>query len=969
MSLGTAPLATYRIQFNQSFRFEDARALVPYLSRLGVTHVYSSPLLRARSGSAHGYDVVDPRTLNPELGDETQFRALVTSLRALGMGLILDIVPNHMAAASENPYWQHVLTYGLSSPYARWFDIDWRRPDPELWGRVLVPVLGDRLPRILAQDQLCVSWLDGRFRIQYFDHHFPIDPATVPDICLFGINDLHEQLEPGHPALSEMLRILKRLRELPRRSARIRRKVDILPEIAESLLSQLARVFEDSPQIREWVERTAQEFGAGKDGHKRLRRLLAAQSYRLVYWRRAARILNYRRFFDINDLIAVRQEDPEVFQETHALIVRWVQEGLIDGVRVDHVDGLRDPRTYLERLRDAVTDAEQPARHCEVYVEKILGFDEELPDDWPVAGTTGYDFLNQVEAIFLSPAGTAELEKNYRRILGRPVSFAGIAAWGKRRVLKAELSAFVGRLAGYLLRLAHYDPQNAGLTQSECVAAIVEFVVALPVYRTYIGNHDTAVGDRDRRYIETALHRARKTERAAPEAFDVLEQVLLLRDQEHLPENIQQERLNFIQRLQQLTGPATAKGIEDTALYVFVPLASRNEVGSELDAPIEGAVEHLHGINQRRASARPGDMLCATTHDTKRTADARSRLDVLSELPKLWGAFVARWRKWNKPHHRRIRGRVAPDPNTEYLLYQTLVGIWPAPDPEDPDAIVPDGDALNELRERAEQYMLKAVREAKIKTSWVDSDEEFEEALLTFVRSVFLPADVRASQFLGDLHHFVARIARPGLWNALSRTLVQYTSPGMPDLYQGDELWNFALVDPDNRRPVDYELRKRMLDEIVTGFEGQAEARREFLKDLVDNPEDGRIKLHLIRHVLHARSERRALFADGDYEQLQIEGAAAEFLFGFARTAGEFAAITLVPRLVATLVENPVQPPIGAEIWKDTRIVLPDRLQGRTWRSVLTGEPVSTRPEDGPAILRAAVVLADFPGALLLADG
>ncbi len=1010
------PIATYRLQFNPDFGFRDAQALVPYFSRLGVTHLYASPILRARQTSTHGYDVVDPKTINSKLGDETELIDLVTDLRHFGLGLILDIVPNHTAASIENPYWRDVLTYGSSSPFASWFDIDWRQPDPEMWGRVLLPVLGEPRLRVLAQNQFRLVWSDGRFLVEYFDHVFPVDPATVPMICKFGLEELDTLLRKEDPTREKIVEILGQLRKLPRLATRLRRHVDIDRDETEEWLAQLARLVVQSPRIQQWAESTAERFGQGEAGHRRMKQLLDNQPYRLVHWRLAARTINYRRFFDINELISVRQEDPRVFEETHATVLRWVHEGLVDGLRIDHIDGLRDPLGYLDRLAEAVADPDR-SRPIPIFVEKILASGEKLPCAWPVAGTTGYEFLNQVEATLVSAQGFATVEEQYRRMVRRPVEFRDIAAWGKRRVLRNDLSPQVGRLADVLLRLSDNsrigsrgtsgveaalavanggqkqpngatnpvtagDPDDAsgGLyrsagtlvgqsqpTKSDFVEAIVEVVTALPIYRTYVDGQRGDFSDMDRRYLQRAIQRARQQGRGTPEAIDFLGEILLLQNKSHLSDQEIHERVNFVQRFQQLTGPAAAKGIEDTALYAYVPLVSLNEVGGEPEIP-EAPLAKLHQANDERAAAWPQNMLCVTTHDTKRTADVRARLDVLTEVPKLWFGLVRRWQRLNRPHRSRVRGKDAPEAATEYLFYQTVVGIWPAPDPDAPGQL-PPAETLNELRERIESYMMKAVREAKTHTSWTDTNQEYEDAVLSFVRSLLLLDGSSGTPFLSDVQKLVNRIARPGFWNSLSRTLIQFTAPGSPDLYQGDELWNYALVDPDNRRPVDYELRRNMLDEIITGMEGTEGARCDFLQNIVSSPEDGRIKLHVIRGALAARGNHPQLFGNGQYLPLATSGSTAHHLIAFARlpsnndTSDRKAAVIVVPRLTATLV-SATDIPLGPKVWDDACIPLPETLQDRTWCSVFTRQQIRSGES-----LAVANVLESYPVALLISEG
>lgn len=1001
-------MATYRLQFNHDFGFAEAQALVPYFSRLGITHLYASPILRARQSSTHGYDVVDPATINPNLGDKTELISLDGTLSNYGLGLVLDIVPNHMAASIENPYWRDVLTYGPSSPFASWFDIDWRMPDPDMWGRVLVPVLGERRAQILKKDQLQLAWSDGRFLVQYFDHIFPVDPATVPSICEFGLDDLKQKLEPGHPVLEQIDEILAYLESLPKSATRLRRQVHIDREETERQLANFAHIVVKSPTLQQWAEETAQRFGEGETGRERFRKLLDAQPYRLVHWRDAARAINYRRFFDINELVSVRQEDPQVFQDTHAEVLRWVEEGLIDGLRIDHIDGLRDPLGYLERLAEALNEIESQDRSVPVFVEKILAAQEKLPHGWPVSGTTGYEFLNQVEAVFLSRKGFEEIEENYCKFLRKPATFSQTAEWGKRRILRNDLSPQVGRLADLLERMwqesratAHAmmdDPQAADaqalpdaqdplapnpetpdtpaivagqrdLKKRDFVDALVEVMIALPVYRTYIDRNHAIISDADRQYLETAIETARQRDGIVPEALDFLAEVLLLKNRVEWREHEIHERVNFIERFQQLTGPAAAKGIEDTALYAYVPLVSLNEVGGEPHLCPGDPVTRLHEANEDRSTTWPRHMLCVTTHDTKRTADVRARLDVLSEMPKRWFRRVRKWRKLNKPLRTSAKGKVTPDAATEYLIYQTIVGIWPASGALSSSELPPP-EVRQELHERLETYVIKAIREAKTRTSWTNQNAEYEDGVKAFLNGLFQSDEEHARTFLGEVQELVARIARPGFWNSLSRTLIQLTAPGTPDIYQGDELWNFALVDPDNRRPVDYEKRQQMLDDVITHIEGPEDSRRSFLQSLVEAPEDGRIKLHIVHTALAMRYDHTSLFATGHYIPLQIEGPNHEHLIAYARVARasensegtQKAAIIVVPRLTTSLKSAA---PVGEAVWSETRIRLPETLQNREWRSALLSENLSPQPGE---FLKASAVLGQFPVALLVSS-
>ena len=871
-----APLsATYRVQLNKQFTLGDARAIVPYLDRLGVSHLYCSPILAARPGSTHGYDVIDPTRVNPEIGSIDDLRALAEALHERGMGILLDIVPNHMGIGPNNSYWEDVLTHGLHSRYARWFDVDWATGD----NKVVLPVLGDELERVLERDELTLDVKEKTPRLCYFDSSWPVDPATLP----------------------EELQLVK------------------LDPTAVSDPGVLVR---------------------GEEGRRRLRALLDAQHYRLDFWRRGPDEINYRRFFDVNELAALRQEDPEVFAATHELILSLVGEGVIDGLRVDHVDGLLDPLGYLERLRDEVgqrAPGDRGSAPFPIVVEKILSPGEKLRRDWPVQGTTGYEFLNDLEDIFLSPDGYAAIERGYRSLRRLTTGdFADIAHSGKVKVLEGALRADVARLARRLQPLApDPSPEPKALAKG-----IVQFIAALPVYRTYVDGRSPAPDPDDLAVVDRAVQVA-----AARAGDDKSPVVDLIR--ETVVDASSDARLGFVQRLQQTSGPATAKGVEDTALYVYVPLASRNEVGGAPDRPLHDAVGRLHRANAERACNWPVALTCTNTHDTKRSADVRARLDVLSECAPEWQRCVARWRRLNQRHRATVKGRLAPDTNTEYLLYQTLIGIWPAPRPGRRVDDLPDRAWLESARGRLEQYMLKAVKEAKTRTSWTEPDEAYESALKQFIAAILGQSD--ESPFLSDVARFVGDIATAGHWNALARLLVHATSPGVPDTYQGDEIWFYALVDPDNRQPVDYRRR----DQLLSGVASPGAMRGL-------DPSDERLKLGMVQRLLNIRREHAALFTGGRYTALEVRGAHADNVVAFARSTDTALAIVIAPRLVQRLLaENRPLPD-----WADTEIVLPESLRRETYRLVLDDRAL-TVPGASPALALAGV-LTGQPFALLL---
>lgn len=861
-------LATYRLQLRGGVGLRQAARLVPYLDDLGVSHLYLSPLLRARRGSAHGYDIVDPGMLDPALGTERDLAHLVRALRRRGMGLALDIVPNHMATGRENRFWDDVLARGRKSPYAGWFDVDWAagghrggRP------RIVLPVLGDELARVVRRGKLRLDWHSGRFRVAYHEHSFPVNPTSLPDA-----------LRTVHTAGA--------------------------------------------------ARRAARRFASGAGSGERWHRLLARQFYRLAYWRRAAREINYRRFFTIADLVALRVGDPEVFRATHALVQAWVRRGWVDALRIDHVDGLRDPLTYLERLRDA----QRARRTVPVYVEKVLARGERLRDAWPVAGTTGYDFLAEVEDVFISPRGYEAAQRLYRRVTGRASDFPEVVRWAKRKMLRVHLRAEVRRLTRRLQAALEAGNIRSVPPAPALARALCETIVHLDVYRTYVDGRPGAPRAEDRRVLTRAVAAARRAGRAGSIPLALVRRALLLRGPRDL---------GFVERFQHLCVTVAAKGVEDTALYAYVALVSRNEVGAAPDTPLRGAPAVLHGANAVRARRWPGAMLVVSTHDTKRSADVRARIDALSEIPDEWGRCVRRWRRWHARHRRLVRGRAAPDASTEYLFYQTLVGLWPSTAPRR----VP-----RDLGSRVEEYVVKAAREAKRATSWVRPDPTFETALRAFARAVMAPRDPR---FLVDLANLVAKVAPAGMWNALARTLVQLTAPGVPDVYQGDELWSFALVDPDNRRPVDWTARRRAVRAVL----------HEAPAALVRAPHDGRLKLYVTRAALAARRRFPGLFVGGTYEALALRGRAAKHLVAFARRAGERWAVAVVPRLTMSLGSHTAAP--CGEVWRGTHIVLPGSLRGARMVSALTGDVVRV-PRRARATLPADVALADLPVALLI---
>ena len=883
--------ASYRLQLGPSFTLADARARIPYLEQLGISHVYCSPVLAARAGSTHGYDVVDPTQVSPSLGGDEAFVALADEAHAHGMGIVLDIVPNHMGIGADNPYWDDLLERGDASRYADWFDVDWVSPARRLAGKVLVPVLGDTLENVIARDELTLDISDRGVRIRYFTHSFPVDPATLPAELELAMRD---------------------------------------------------------PSTREVVS----QWSRAEHGRARLLVLLERQHYVLAFWRAAERDLNYRRFFDVADLICLRVEREGVFEATHRAVLQFVADGVVDGLRIDHIDGLLEPRRYLERLRAAVDRRRPPDASGDrfpIVVEKILAAGEALPRDWPVDGTTGYEFMTTLEDVFIDPVGYDALEARYRGGLGT-TDFHAVAIDAKRRVLRAALNADVRRIAPMLAdvaRHARWQPQ----TISAYAGAIVELVALLPVYRTYIDAERPDANETDRRVLGAAFAQLRKRGHADPAAADALERTLL-GDWKDAEQKLARERLTFVLRWQQLTGPAAAKGVEDTALYAYAPLASRNEVGGDPGVPMAGAVDRLHARLAERADRHPRALNATNTHDTKRSADVRSRLDALSENAAAWERSLRRWRRHHRALQTLVGGRLAPTRATDNFIYQALVGLWPVGS----GVRVTDDDAwLAELRDRLTTYITKAVREAKVSTSWTDPDAEYEQAIEQFIAGMLdRPSNAR---FLHDVEQFVVSLAAQGRWNGLARLVVHLTAPGVPDVYQGDELSFRALVDPDNRRAVDWDKRTRALKELRAALEPNAEIDPARLEEWCARPEDDGLKLYTTARLLHLRTRMRALVTSGTYHPLQAEGRWAQHVVAFGRAHGDDALLVVVPRLTGVL--RPGLPMRDA--WGDTAIRISPEFSGLAWRCTLGGHVV--QPRDG--VLQLSDLLSRLPVAVL----
>ncbi|WP_242395408.1 malto-oligosyltrehalose synthase [Anaeromyxobacter oryzisoli] len=975
------PASTYRLQLHRGFGFDDAAAIVPYLADLGVSGLYLSPVLAAAPGSMHGYDVVDHGRLNPELGGAEGFARLAAAAAANGMGILLDFVPNHMGIGPDNPWWMDVLENGPSSVHAPAFDVDWAPLKAELRNKVLVPVLGDQFGRVLERGELRLVREGGALFVRYFDHVFPLSPRSTPLLLRHRLDALREELGPTDPGVQEIESIATALEKLAPRTETAPEAVAERAREKEVAKRRLAALCEARPRIRDFVDENVRIFN-GTPGEPRsfdlLERLLDGQAYRLAFWRVAGEEINYRRFFDVNGLAAIRMEDPRVFADAHRLVLGLVRDGRASGLRIDHPDGLHAPSQYFRRLQaahlverarllvqargealDAATealllerlvgelDAEHlPRRPLEVVAEKVLVADERMPAGWDMDGSTGYEFLAALNGAFVDPGAERAFDRLYGRIAGTREDFREVAIAKKRLVMESSMASEINMLAHRLARISETDRRTRDFTQRELTRTLVEYVSLFPVYRTYV-SPSGEVEDRDRRTVEATIARARRRSPVVdPSIYDFLRDVILQRYPDGLSDANRREWVEFALKLQQVTGPVTAKAVEDTAFYTYVRLVSLNEVGGEPDR-FGTPPEALHALLADRQARFPGSLSATSTHDTKRSEDVRVRIDALSEIPGDTRAAWARFARLNRPHVTRLEGRSAPDRRDEWLLYQTLLGTWPD------GGLAAGAPALAGYAERIQAYMAKALREAKVHTSWTHPDAEYEQGVRRFVERI-----LASPPFLDELSSLAGRVARAGRISSLAQVAVKCAAPGLPDVYQGTELWDLSLVDPDNRRPVDFDLRRRVLAELRAERAKGADAARELARRLSapDALADGRAKLLLLHAALSFRRERPGFFLAAGYHPLSAQGPHAAHVLAFARVRGDRAVLCAVPRLVLRLLEMGG----GRIAWQGT-LPLPAGLP-RRFRDLVTG---AVHGAEAPAL---ADLFADFPVALLASE-
>jgi (1->4)-alpha-D-glucan 1-alpha-D-glucosylmutase len=945
MAATRLPSSTYRIQLNQEFRFADTLKILDYLHDLGISDVYLSPVLASRKGSMHGYDVIDPGRINPDLGSEEEFFTLQTELQNRGMGLLLDIVPNHMAASAENPWWMDMLENGAQSAFAAYFDIEWHPHARSLEGRILLPVLGRPFGEALDSGEIKLVYDEGRFFVQYFESLFPVSPRSYHAILNLHAGRLKDFLSVETPGYHEYSGILSAALELARADRRVASTGPEQRMRFESARDRLRALMASSPEIARLVQENVDELN-GKVGDPAsvglLQRLLAEQNYKLAFWQNLNESINYRRFFTIADLVGVRVEDPLVFEATHGYILRLVARNSSAGLRVDHIDGLRDPASYLNRLQERLAAEENRAgvRSC-VVVEKILARGEGLPDDWPVNGTTGYDYVNEANGIFVNPEGARRVEEIYSAFIGRKQDFADVLYHKKKLVMNTLLGVEMRTLGRQLAELAAQDRYAREIDRQQLIEALIEVTACMSVYRTYIRNMELPA--HATKYIDEAVAAARlRAPHLTKGAFNFVHEVLLLLNPPHVLADQREARLAFVMRWQQFTGPIVAKGMEDTALYVYHPLLSLNEVGGDPRPSEAASLEEFYSFLETRRRQWPGTMDATSTHDTKRSEDVRARINVLSEMPEQWKQRLERWAGLNAKYRQQDGGQPAPDRNEEYFLYQTLLGVWPL-----------DEDGFRNLTQRVQEHLIKATREAMVHTRWTRPNQRHEDALQKFAAGILAEEN---AEFLKDFREFQERVAYFGMVNGLAQTLLKITAPGIADFYQGSELWDLRLVDPDNRGQIDF---RRRVTALAESKKADVEKSGRALRHMIDHWQDGKIKLHLIQKALSFRRDHADLFYEGEFLPVQVAGCYAENVVAFLRRNGTSVVLTAVPRWLAKMAEKPGHAQDKRD-WCDTRLVLPCE-NSETWSSIVSGAQLTSEVRDGQSCLLLNDLLQDFP--------
>jgi (1->4)-alpha-D-glucan 1-alpha-D-glucosylmutase len=926
------PVATYRIQYSPDCGFQNVQKIVPYLAELGISDIYASPIFKAKRGSPHGYDVVDLNKLNPDLGTEGDFEALIEEIKKSGMGWIQDFVPNHMAFDGENQMLMDVLENGPYSEYYHYFDIDWEHTYESLKNRLLAPFLGRLYSESLVEREIVLQYQENGFSINYYSLKLPLKIDSYAQVLTHRLTALKKTLGDEHRDFAIFQGLLYSLKNL---RAPVEERTERYSQV-QLIKRTLWELYTQNNDIKLFINDNVDMLNGKKDSqgdHILLDNLLSEQLFRLSFWKVATEEINYRRFFNINGLISLRMEDERVFNDTHALIFSLIEKKKITGLRIDHIDGFYDPTGYLNRLREKI-------ENLYMVVEKILQRNEEIHTLWPVQGTTGYDFLNILNGIFCEENNGRKFNKIYYTFTGFRTSYETILYEKKKLVIEKDMTGDVDNLAHLLKKISSRDRYGSDITLYGLKRAIVEVLANFPVYRTYI--NDYVIDATDSFYITGTIRKAREMNPALLYELNFIERFLLLQSADNLIEDEKKERLHFVMRFQQFSGPLMAKGFEDTTLYVYNRLLSLNEVGGGPET-FGVSMKEFHAYQIKRARTQPYSMNATSTHDTKRGEDIRARINVLSEIPELWESNIKKWSRMNKKLKKTVKGIAMPDKNDEYFLYQTLIGALPF-NPEEYDSFMV----------RLRDYVIKAVREAKVYTAWLKPDTEYEENFITFIEKILNTSD--QNHFLGEFLSFQKMVSFYGILNSLSQAFIKITAPGIPDFYQGAELWDLSLVDPDNRRPVDFEKRMQLLQEIK---QGESEDLLQFIDKLFSTKEDGRIKLFLIYRTLRLRKKYRSLFDKGSYIPLGTEGKYKDNIIVFARERSPLWALTVAPRFLTGLIKEG-QYPYGREVWGDTQIILPDEAPS-FWHEEVSGTTV-----EGGQALFVGDILQHFPCALLM---
>ncbi|HEV3208551.1 MAG TPA: malto-oligosyltrehalose synthase [Terriglobales bacterium] len=959
------PCSTYRLQLNLSCTFVQASSIVPYLHDLGITDCYTSPFLMARPGSQHGYDVTDHTRFNPEIGSEQEFAGFADQLKKRGMGLVIDVVPNHMCITHpSNLWWWDVLENGPSSDYSRYFDIDWNPPKQELANKVLLPFLPDQFGLVLESQLVRVVYDAGIFCLDSQGTHFPLAAHSWIPLLRSVLARVKEQLSSDDGYVLELESILTALSYLPSREETDAAKIRERQREKEIIRRRLVSLLEASEVTKAAVQEVLTRINGSKgDPHSfdQLERLLDDQAYRLSFWRVASDEINYRRFFDINDLAAIRVENPEVFATVHRIPFALIQKGLVAGIRIDHPDGLFDPLKYFQDLQSqaplpggerANGSGNGARRRFYLAAEKILVGNEELRPSWAIEGTTGYGFLNLLNGLFVDGVKKRVFQRLYRKFTGWSQSYSDLIYESKRLVMQVSMSSELNVLSRRLDRISEQHRRSRDFTLESLRDALREVIACFPVYRTYVRMETQHPDEQDERYIRSAIRTAKRRNPAtSASVFDFIQDLLLLKDPDSIGEGDRAERRLFVMRFQQLTGPVMAKGLEDTAFYRYCPLLSLNEVGGSPDT-FGISLGTFHGRNAARRASWRNAMLASSTHDTKRSEDVRARINVLSEIPAEWYRAIRVWQRLNQDRKVLVAGEPAPSANEDYFLYQTLLGAWP---------LKPmNAEEYSEFVTRVHIYMEKALREAKVHTSWINPDTEYETAFHSFLDSILDRSSGKT--FLEAFAPLQAKVARAGIFNSLSQTLLKIASPGLPDFYQGTEIWNFSLADPDNRRPVNYGHLQSLLGQLR---EAESENPAALVDQLASDPSDGRLKMYVTRCALQFRRKHRALLARGSYLPLRAGGARHKHVIAFARSFEGRTAIVLTGRFFAQL-GDPARLPVGEEIWGNNEVVLRRVLPSGPYRDIFSGQTVTPIHRNGLAVLPLSAAFAHLPIALLV---